>query len=66
MKAHLAVFMPEFAVENAPIVREARCGIVVDPTSPAAIAEALDTLADDPERFSAATTGSGIPNIAQM
>jgi glycosyltransferase involved in cell wall biosynthesis len=49
MRARLPVILPEFAVEVAPIVREAQCGILIDPTSAQTIADALDKLASDPE-----------------
>jgi len=49
MKARLPVIMPHFAVEVAPIIEEEQCGILLDPSSPTAIAEALDTLSADPE-----------------
>jgi glycosyltransferase involved in cell wall biosynthesis len=49
MRAQLPVILPEFAVEVAPIVRDAQCGLLIDSTSPQAIAEALDQLAADPQ-----------------
>ena len=50
MIAGLAVIIPEFAVEVAPIVEKERCGILVDPSDPQEIANALDTLAMDPRQ----------------
>lgn len=49
MKARLPVILPEFAVEVAPIIEEEECGILVDPSSPRQIADALDRLAADAE-----------------
>ena len=49
MRERLPVILPEFAVEVAPIVREEECGILLDPSKPQAIADALDRLAGDPE-----------------
>lgn len=48
MIAGLAVIIPDFAVEVAPIVAKERCGILVDPSHPQEIANALDTLAMNP------------------
>lgn len=47
MKARLPVIVPEFAVEVAPIVREAECGILIDPSDPQQIADAMDRLVAD-------------------
>ncbi len=47
MKARLPVIVPEFAVEVAPIIREAQCGILLDPSDPQQIADALDQLIAD-------------------
>ena len=49
MRERLPVILPEFAIEVAPIVREEECGILLDPSQPQAIADALDRLAGDPE-----------------
>jgi len=47
MKARLPVIIPDFAVEVAPIIREAECGILLDPSDPRQIAEAIDRLVAD-------------------
>lgn len=49
MRESRPVVAPDFAVEVARIVREAGCGILVDVTSPDAIAEAVLHLLRDPE-----------------
>ena len=49
MLAGLPVIVPDFAVEVAQIVRETEAGLIVDVSDPAAIAEAFDRLANDPE-----------------
>ena len=49
MLAELPLVVPEFAVEVREIVKEADCGLLVDPTDPASIAAALDKLLDEPE-----------------
>ena len=49
MLAELPVIVPDFSVEVAKIVRDADCGIVVDTTSPLAVAAVLDRLANDPD-----------------
>ena len=52
MLAGLAVIIPSFAVEVAPIVKATNCGILVDTSDVAAIADCLDNLAADRhERF---------------
>jgi glycosyltransferase involved in cell wall biosynthesis len=48
MAAGLAVAMPPFAVEVAPIVEKSACGIFIDPADPADIARKLDNLLDTP------------------
>lgn len=48
MLADLPVIGPDCAVEVREIMRESDCGILVDSTSPASIAAALDRLAADP------------------
>lgn len=47
MLAGLPVIVPDFAVEVAPIVREADCGFAVDSSDPRAIAAAIARLAGD-------------------
>jgi glycosyltransferase involved in cell wall biosynthesis len=49
MAAELAVIAPDFAVEVATIVRDAKCGLLVDSGNPRALADAIDRLAGDPE-----------------
>ena len=49
MMAGLPVIAPDFAVEVADIVREADCGILVDPAKPEEIAAALERLIIDPD-----------------
>ncbi len=48
MLAGIPVIAPAFAVEVARIVAEADCGLLVDSADPAAIAAALDHLAQNP------------------
>ncbi len=48
MLAGLPVIAPEFAEELSPIVREAQCGLLIDPSKPEQIANALDNLATNP------------------
>ncbi len=50
MLAGLPVVVPDFARDVVDIVRRADCGLIVDTTRPQAIAEALDSLLDEPER----------------
>ena len=50
MLSGLPVIIPDFAVEIAPIVRSAGCGILVDPARPEEIAAAIRSLQSDPER----------------
>ena len=45
MLAGLAVIIPSFAVEVAPIVKATNCGILVDTSDVAAIVDCLDNLA---------------------
>jgi glycosyltransferase involved in cell wall biosynthesis len=47
MLAGLPVIVPDFAEEVSGIVREAECGLLVDPSNPREIAEALRLLASD-------------------
>lgn len=47
MKARLPVIAPAFAMEVAPIIKEADCGILIDPSNPQEIADALDRLVED-------------------
>lgn len=49
MREARPVIAPDFAVEVARIVEEARCGILVDVTSPKAIADAILYLLHNPE-----------------
>ena len=48
MLAGLPIIVPDFAVVLCNIVKEVNCGLVVDTTSPSAMAKALDSLIDDP------------------
>lgn len=47
MLAELPVIVPDFAIEVADIVNQSGCGVTVDVTDMAAVAGALDRLADD-------------------
>jgi glycosyltransferase involved in cell wall biosynthesis len=47
MLAGLAVIVPTFAREVAPMVENARCGLTVDVSDPGAIADAIEMLAND-------------------
>ncbi len=49
MVAGLPVVAPAFAVEVSRIISEADCGLLVDPSKPASLKEALEFLADHPE-----------------
>jgi len=49
MREGCPVIAPDFAVEVARIVRDTRCGLLVDVTRPEAIAEAIDRLLRDHE-----------------
>ncbi len=49
MMAGLPVIAPDFAEEVSAIIKEADCGILVDPSKPDEIAAALERLASDPE-----------------
>lgn len=49
MAAAIPVVAPEFAVEVSRIVRDADCGLLVDPQKPESIRDALETLATHPE-----------------
>jgi hypothetical protein len=64
LRARLAEFMPEFAVEDALTARVAQRGILADPTSFRATTDALGTLADDSEWFPAAKPARGIPDVS--
>ncbi|MCK8787952.1 glycosyltransferase [Roseomonas sp. NAR14] len=46
MLAGLPVIVPDFAEEVAAVVRDAACGLVVDPADPGAVAAAVARLAD--------------------
>lgn len=48
MGAELAVIAPDFSRRIGDIVTEAQCGVLVDSTSPASIAAAIDRLCDNP------------------
>jgi glycosyltransferase involved in cell wall biosynthesis len=49
MRAAIPVIVPGFAVEVAQIVRDADCGLIVDPTDAAAVADAMNRLLRDPD-----------------
>ena len=49
MAAGLSVIIPKQAVEVAPIVNEERCGLLVDPSKPAEIADSIKFLFNNPE-----------------
>jgi len=49
MAAGLPVVVPKFAVEIAPLVQEANCGLLVDPADSVDIARTLDELASNPD-----------------
>ena len=49
MAAGMAVLMPKQAVEVAPIVDEAQCGILIDPSDSHDIAAGINTLFNDPD-----------------
>jgi glycosyltransferase involved in cell wall biosynthesis len=49
MLAGLPVIAPNFAQEVVEIIKEADCGILIDPLNPDEIAQALDRLATDPQ-----------------
>lgn len=51
MAGELAVIAPEFAVEVAAIVRDAQCGLLIDPSKPDSIAKAIDHLYDNPDQL---------------
>ena len=53
MAAGLAVMLPEFAVEVAPVVKESRCGVLIDSGDPHDIAAKLDALLTDPAAMQA-------------
>jgi glycosyltransferase involved in cell wall biosynthesis len=48
MLAGLPVIGPDFAVEVEPVIRQEECGLVVNTADPKQIADALDTLCDNP------------------
>jgi len=50
MAAGMSVIMPRQAVEVAPIVQEAECGVLVDPADPEDIARAIHALLSDPQQ----------------
>jgi glycosyltransferase involved in cell wall biosynthesis len=47
MAGELVVIAPAFAEEVAAIVRDAQCGLLIDPSAPSSIAEAIDHLCDN-------------------
>ena len=49
MAAGLAVAVPEFAVEVAPIIEDTKCGVLIDPSNPQNIADKLDALLKMPK-----------------
>jgi glycosyltransferase involved in cell wall biosynthesis len=49
MAAELAVLLPYFAVEVAPIIEEKKCGLLFNPADPLDIANKLDYLLDNPD-----------------
>jgi glycosyltransferase involved in cell wall biosynthesis len=51
MAAGLAVLLPQFAVEVAPILKECDCGLLIDPSNPSDIASKLDRLIDNPDQI---------------
>ncbi len=57
MLAGLPVIAPDFATELAAMVREAGCGLLVDVTSPAAIAAAITSLAEPAARATMGEAG---------
>lgn len=48
MAAGMAVMLPSFAVEVAPVVQDSGCGVLIDPADPQDIAAKLDALLADP------------------
>lgn len=48
MAAGLAVLCPHFAIEVAPIVKQTRCGLLIDTSDPQDIANKLDSMLMDP------------------
>lgn len=57
MLAGLPVIAPDFAPETAAVVREARCGLLVDTTDPSAVASAVAALADPGRRAEMGAAG---------
>lgn len=51
MAAGLAVLLPKQAVEVAPIVEGSRCGLLIDPSDPGEIAEAINKLLNAPQEL---------------
>jgi glycosyltransferase involved in cell wall biosynthesis len=49
MLAGIPVIAPDFAIEVAEIVRETQCGILVDPSNPKQIADAINLLVQNKE-----------------
>ena len=51
MAAELAVIAPQISRRIGAILEDAQCGVLVDSTSPASIAAAIDSLCDDPAQL---------------
>ena len=51
MAAELAVILPDFAVEVAPVVKDTNCGLLVDPSDPKDIAEKIQMMISDPAQL---------------
>jgi glycosyltransferase involved in cell wall biosynthesis len=51
MAAELAVIAPDFSLRIGEIIHKSQCGILVDASSPQAIANAIDHLCDDPNQL---------------
>jgi len=49
MLAGLAIIIPKFAMEVAPVVQDRNCGLLVDPSDPEELANGLDYMADHRE-----------------
>lgn len=53
MAAGMAVMLPFFAVEVAPVVQDSGCGVLIDPADPRDISAKLDALLADPSAMRA-------------